>query len=163
MSQTTEYSKLKGIWFKEAVQLRLNNYDKEYMQFINIFKDHDINVYKMKTKTNPLIISKKKIKGIKVSKVVHIGWLEWTRLQFPKDNNEKNSDLQKLFSRYPDGPFGKYQYTYTSTKGRISMVKLNNYQFSWEIFAYENPNLFQDVLRFPNKKLAEKKIIELLK
>lgn len=60
---------------------------------------------------------------------------------------------------------GKYQYIYTSTKGKISLVELPNYfhdnQDLWEIYSLEG-NLFDDVIRFDTKEEAEVKIKEFL-
>ena len=61
--------------------------------------------------------------------------------------------------------FGKYQYTYESPKGKISMIQLATYVpkgWVWEIHAFENKKLFTDCLRFETKKEAEKRIEELL-
>ena len=60
---------------------------------------------------------------------------------------------------------GKYQYTYTSPKGKISMIQLATPYtkgWEWEIHAFENKKLFADCLRFKTKKEAEKRIEELL-
>lgn len=56
---------------------------------------------------------------------------------------------------------GKWQYIYTSPKGKISCVRFLNYLHEghnfWEIYSLEG-SLFEDVERFDTKKKAEKQI-----
>jgi hypothetical protein len=87
---------------------------------------------------------------MKRQRLIHIGWeqLEKSKHLLPSGNNL----------------FGKYQYIYTSEKGRISLIKLINYFGNgdiWEILCQEG-DLFDDVERFSTKKGAEIKIKEYL-
>jgi len=60
--------------------------------------------------------------------------------------------------------FGKFQYIYSSEKGRISLILLKDYfkkgNDIWEIFS--GGDLFEDTERFATKKKAEKRISEVL-
>jgi len=61
---------------------------------------------------------------------------------------------------------GKYQYIYSSEKGKISLIELLHYFYVdqstlWEIYCQEG-NLFDDVERFTTKEEAETRIKELL-
>ena len=60
---------------------------------------------------------------------------------------------------------GKWQYIYSSDKGKISLIKLKNYFRDnidlWEIYSLGG-KLFEDVERFNSKKEAEIRIKELL-
>jgi len=90
--------------------------------------------------------------AIKVIKLVHRGYTEFERA------NEKGIKLRQLF--------GKFQYIFSSEKGKISMVQLKNYFYSegtdfWEIYCLEG-KLFDDVERFDTKKGAEKRVRSLL-
>jgi len=69
---------------------------------------------------------------------------------------------------------GRWQYIYTTDKGRISLVQLygypirsfkgESYEDSWKHFQWEicGGGLTEDVERFRTKKEAEKRIKELL-
>ena len=60
---------------------------------------------------------------------------------------------------------GKYQYVYSSEKGKISLIELPNYFGDgvtwWEIYSLEG-GLFEDVEKFNSKEEAEVRIQELL-
>ena len=62
--------------------------------------------------------------------------------------------------------FGKYQYMYSSDKGKISLIFLKNYfeegNNFWEILCFKD-KLFKDVERFDTKEEAEIRIKKLLK
>lgn len=77
------------------------------------------------------------MKKIEVKRVVHEGYKE--------------------LENTPYKIFGKYQYIYTSGKGKISLIKLINYfrdgKDLWEIYCLEG-ELFDDVERFDTKKEA---------
>ena len=81
---------------------------------------------------------------IKVKRRVHNLYKEWV-------------DSGKVFRKL----VSKWQYIYTSEKGRISLVRFLNYFHEghnfWEIYSLEG-NLFEDVERFDTKKDAEKQI-----
>lgn len=76
-------------------------------------------------------------KKIEVERVIHIGYKE--------------------LEGTPYKIFGKYQYIYTSKKGKVSLIKLINYfrdgKDLWEIYCLEG-DLFDDVERFDTKKEA---------
>jgi len=64
---------------------------------------------------------------------------------------------------------GRWQYIYTTDKGRISLVQLYGYpmgigKMQWKSFVWEicGGGLTEDVERFRTKKEAEKRIRELL-
>ena len=66
---------------------------------------------------------------------------------------------ERIKPRFPemDCMFGKYQYIFSSNKGKISCVNLPNYLgdgYYWEIYAFEDKNLFTDVKRFKTLKEA---------
>ena len=72
--------------------------------------------------------------------------------------------LHRFHRRKRSCPFdgiGRWQYIYSSSKGKISLIKLPNYfgdgQDFWEIYSLEG-DLFEDVERFKTKKEAEEKI-----
>ena len=92
--------------------------------------------------------------NMKVERRIHNGWKE----------HDSMSDVFK--SKLPSlkGMFGKYQYIYTSEKGKISLTQiaasLYSQKLEWEIYSYEE--LMEDVERFSTKKAAVKRINELL-
>lgn len=60
--------------------------------------------------------------------------------------------------------FGKYQYIYSSPKGKISLAEFVNDmygEYRFEIYSIEG-KLFEYVERFESKELAEQRIKELL-
>jgi hypothetical protein len=168
----TPLSKVNFEWLEKLSKIRQQKTNGKltgselYRSIINVFlKDH-IN-YKPNI-TEKDIKNALKMGKIKVIKKEHPGWLEWQRLKYPK-NSKKNvfkSDFAGLLSKNYLGPFGRYSYTYSSEKGIISLIKLNNYMLDgkdvWEIYAYENVHLFEDVKRFDSKAEAEIEIMRLL-
>ena len=57
---------------------------------------------------------------------------------------------------------GRWQYIYSSKKGKISLIKLIGVGSErWEIYSLEG-DLFEDTERFKSKKEAEQKILKLL-
>lgn len=82
-------------------------------------------------------MEKKELREIKIERVIHEGFKELLNTPY------------KIF--------GKYQYIYTSGKGKISLIKLINYfrdgKDLWEIYCLEG-ELFEDVERFDTKKEA---------
>ena len=57
---------------------------------------------------------------------------------------------------------GKYQYTYSSKYGKISLIKLKDtFGCDWEMYCLEG-NLFRDIEKFKTKREAVIKIKELL-
>ena len=62
-------------------------------------------------------------------------------------------------------PVGRWQYTYKSDKGIISLIKLPEYLMNtktqYEIYCLKG-NLFEDVERFDTMKEARRRIKELL-
>lgn len=83
---------------------------------------------------------------MEVEKVIHEGW---------KELKEAGSKFNFL---------GKYQYIYSSDKGKISLVmekKIFSEKKEWEIFCLEG-DLFKGTQRFSSKESAEKKIKEYL-
>ncbi len=82
---------------------------------------------------------------------MHVGYVEFELAK------ETGIDLPELF--------GKYQFIFSSKKGKISMIQLKN-QISqrdmfWEIYCLEG-DLFKDTERFDSKILAEKRVREFL-
>lgn len=110
-------------------------------------------------------ILKKISDEIVVEKIIHKGWEEWDKT---RDKLKEFDSMLKEKSL-----FGKYQYIYSSPKGKISLINLNEsllgrrreYQFEsgdyWEIYCIEG-KLFENVKRFRTKKQAEKIIREIL-
>ena len=89
-------------------------------------------------------------------------------------NPSTNKGLQvekKIHPGLSEKPFlgrnviGKFQYIYSSAKGKISLIELPDYFRDvidlWEIYSLEG-DLFEDVDRFTSKEDAEKRIKELL-
>jgi hypothetical protein len=128
------------------------------LELLNVFLYEEKISYNMKNK-------KKDKDGITIKKILHPGWVEWERLKYPKNKEEKRSPAFKYLMKNRNyGPFGRWHYHYSSSKGSISLIELKNYNFdnkdAWEIYSYDT--LFQDVIRFPTKEEAEKKIREVL-
>jgi len=88
---------------------------------------------------------------MKIEKIVHPGYKVF------QSSIAENINLPQLFY--------KWQYLYSSEKGKISLIKLLNYfrvgKSFWEIYCL-NGKLFDDVERFSLKKKAEIRIKELL-
>ena len=96
-----------------------------------------------------------------VEKTIHQGYTEY---QNYLKNHKVKQDKNNPFLIPIQNHFGKYQYFYTSGNKRISLIFLKVCGDSWwEIFAYENKELFEDTERFKTKKEAVKRITELLK
>lgn len=89
---------------------------------------------------------------VTVEQRIHPVWLEIEAVKLPW-----------LSSRGPI--MGKWQYIYSSPKGKISLVELPNYFMDgitfWEIYSLEG-DLFEDIERFLSKEEAEAKIMEYL-
>ena len=93
-----------------------------------------------------------------VEQKVHPTWANW---------KEKHIDEFMLSKGLDPSPLiGKYQYIYSSEKGKISLVELPDYfkdgKTLWEIYSLEG-DLFEDIERFDSKEEAENTIEELLK
>ena len=90
---------------------------------------------------------------MKVERKIHLAWVEWQQVKatLPDD--------QTLAGRGP--VIGKYQYIYSSPKGKISLVELPDYfrdaKTLWEIYCQEG-DLFDDVQRFDSKEEAVEQI-----
>lgn len=71
----------------------------------------------------------------------------------------------KIFGLHAHRIFGKWQYFYSSKKGKISLIELPNYLMDgktlWEIFCIKG-SLFPDIDRFNSKEEAEERILHLL-
>ena len=76
----------------------------------------------------------------------------------------KKEDVSKHFK---DRPHAGHWY-YTSPKGKVSMAlwdKAEPYYYKagpYEIYAYENDDLFTDIEFYHNLELAERRIMEVL-
>lgn len=84
---------------------------------------------------------------MKVKKKIHPAWKDIRTLSVSFSNR-----------------LGKYQYIYTSKKGKISLIKLTGAFYSstkWEIYCLAGI-LFDDIERFKTKKEAEERIKKLL-
>ena len=94
---------------------------------------------------------------IKINKTIHIIYKE--KLFLKKKYKSTFKVLTSLV--------GKYLYTYTSNKGKITLITIpknsiiNNKKIIYEI--YSCGTLFNDVERFSSKKQAERRIFSLLK
>lgn len=88
-----------------------------------------------------------------VEKRIHQGW------------HELDTARKKGLSLNIPSVVGKYQYIYTTKKGKISLIELPNYFLDgidlWEIYSLEG-ELFEDVERFKSKEQVEVRIKELL-
>jgi len=84
---------------------------------------------------------------MKTERIIHKGFTEF----------EEAKGMGHKIPQY----FGKYQYIYSSKKGKISLIFLKKYYNCWEIYCLEG-DIFEDCERFPTKKEAEKRIKELL-
>ena len=86
-------------------------------------------------------------------KKIHLGWQQM-------DDAHQRGQVLNIQS-----PIGKYQWIFSSEKGKISLVELPNYfrdgKTLWEIYSLEG-NLFEDIDRFDSFEEAEKKCKELL-
>lgn len=94
---------------------------------------------------------------IKVTKRVHPSYIE------TKTMNKKMGLVNARHVRHFEG---KYQYIFESNKGKISMIELMNAFYAetnqiWEIYCLEG-DLFEDIERFPTRREAKKRIMELL-
>lgn len=105
---------------------------------------------------------------IKVTRLIHKGWKEWQSIQ---------KERRKTMMFGLEGWFGKYQYVYSSPKGKISLIKIRmggltkeEMFWGWEIYTLEtNQNtqleeikLFDGVETFATKQDAIKRIKQLL-
>ncbi len=92
---------------------------------------------------------------MEVEKRIHSVWNEWNSMS--QDLKDKLLILGNMF--------GKHQYIYSSSKGRISLVHMVTGLSDtkvWEIYCLSG-DLFEDVERFKTKKNAVKRIRELMK
>jgi len=93
---------------------------------------------------------------MKTEKIIHRGWEEWQKI--PQDIKKSMQGLT------PEGYFGKWQYFFYSEEDiskKISMVELYDSfdkKWYWEIFAFDNEELFIDVRKFKTKAQAIKKV-----
>ena len=87
---------------------------------------------------------------MKIKKQIYPGYIEFEKAK------KAGIDIPCLF--------GKYQYIYSSGKGKISLVEFKNYYGDgkdlWEIYCLVG-ELFEDVERFDTKEEAETRIKEL--
>jgi len=88
-----------------------------------------------------------------------------------KENIKVEKKIHPLFLDYlkrieEELGLGRYQYIFSSKKGKISMIALPNYNFDgktvYEIYCLEG-NLFEDVEQYDSRKKAVERIKELLK
>lgn len=77
---------------------------------------------------------------------IHKGYVEF---ELAKEEGHKIPEM-----------FGKYQFVFSSDKGKISMIQLKNYMSpgdtQWEIYSLEG-DLFDDVERFAKRQDAEER------
>lgn len=115
--------------------------------------------------------------GITIEKKIHSGYVEHMNF-FKKSEDKEILDKMKSYTdlikkTHPMGYFGKWQYIYTSKKGKISLIQLLDYhrigEHQWEIFCMDDEKTnelkksFSDVERFINRFDAVKRIVELLR
>lgn len=94
---------------------------------------------------------------MKVERRIHQVWKEWEKYNIAELMASQGLSSNPLI--------GKYQYIYSSDKGRISLVELPDYFRDgitlWEIYCQEG-DLFEDIERFDTKEEADIRIKELL-
>jgi len=110
---------------------------------------------KKPTKEEQIKVMKLLTDEVSVERRIHKGWEEL-----------KKVDLKKYGKLVDMNLFGKYQYIYSNSKGKISLVRLRTLglgkgTYHWEIYCLES-NLFEDIERFKTKKEAEKRIYKYL-
>lgn len=90
-------------------------------------------------------------KQIKITEKIHPGYQEVEQAR------KRGFTIRQIF--------GKYQYFYESSKGKISLISLPGYleagENRWEIYSLKG-NLFEDVKIFKTKKEAEKRIKKII-
>jgi len=119
--------------------------------------DRGVNKMDKTQKINEKILDELEF-GYSCEKREHQGWTEQKKLKkfYKKLKNKTGFE--------PSQMFGRWQYLYRSTKGDISLIRINITSFEknkprkwvWEMWS--NEKLFQDVIRFKTKKEAEKAI-----
>jgi len=98
--------------------------------------------------------------GFKTEKRIHNGYKEFEEA---KKRDKKSLSKFKLKQM-----FGKWQYMFTKGNMQISLIKLNDSisdkkdKWYWEMHAFEDKRLFEDVRKFPTKKAAMEAIRKLL-
>ena len=74
-------------------------------------------------------------------------------------------EFDKITDKRLKPPVEEFQYIYSTSKGKISLIELPNYFLDgvtlWEIYSLEG-ELFEDVERFNSKEAAEKRINKIL-
>jgi len=93
-------------------------------------------------------------KGYKTERRIHNGYIEWQKAQEAKRTG-KRINLKQYF--------GKYQYNFTKGNMRISLIKIWDGNWVWEIHAFEDKRLFDDIQKFSTKKKAIKAVNNYLK
>ena len=96
---------------------------------------------------------------MEVQRLIHAGWKEW---------DEMPISFKKKSMFGVGGWAKKYQYIYSSSKKRISLVRLKvgglkRVFWMWEIMEIINNKPHGEVERFRTKKQAIKRIKEILK
>ena len=104
--------------------------------------------------------------GIKAEKRIHSAWIEHAKMR-------KNPLFKEFMKMKPLGYFGKWQYIFHSKKGKVSMIKLIDYnrigEHLYEIYCLDEQgitfakNQLEDTRRFISKDDAIKYVIELLR
>ncbi len=92
---------------------------------------------------------------IKIERRIHQGWVEWDQMPLA---------IKAKMSWGIKGWVGKYQYIYSTSRGKISLVYIRNFRniWSWEICQLDDSNLFNGIERFNFKEEAENRIRSLL-
>lgn len=104
---------------------------------------------------------------IKATKRIHPGYIEWQKAKpyFRKliKKSEGQSDVEFAHNFLNNPLFGKYQIWYRNSVGDISAIQVRDYTnaLKWEI--YDGDKLFDDCIRFKNKKEMEKAVCKYLK
>lgn len=109
-------------------------------------------------KNNQKRIAKETLKIIEndfiTERRIHEGFTEWEKAIKKYGKTYPNSKLP--IRQY----FGKYQWIFTQGKHKISLVCLDEKplrkkpNWIWEIYAYEDKELFTDIIKFKTKKEA---------
>ncbi len=110
---------------------------------------------KLSNKKNKEILDKLQF-GFSIQKRIHKGYEEYENAMKKMANKTYKETGFKLRQM-----FGKYQYILRSEKGEISVIQIKKLNFGkgkdtwgWEMYAYENSNLFSDTMTFETKKKA---------
>jgi len=127
---------------------------KHGMSLVIIFDGEDRELYNIEegdvVDIDDIVVHKRK-KKMKVEKIIHKVFVELEEMRV------RGLNFRQIV--------GKWQYVYTSKRGKISLIELKSYYREgkdfWEIWCVEG-ELFDGAERFESKLIAEERIKELL-